>query len=289
MIFFFAPAIFNGNAECIDEAIQILSTSYHVAGLVKHFLIKWIDMIAVNYTENILERSIGYLEAILRNPYTINSDMNIELKHVCQLLSSLLVGSINDEVRENGHYNELEQETSEYATYDSNIVSYDTNNFTNNGIIENNNGMNLDEISSDSNMKFDENNAMLIENFSMESEKTGRTLRDELIEGFEEFTAKVKLENQEETTKDSASSRNDIEDEFNALLSTNCASTIKCSERYVDSVITLIGMCGSKWCGVESYLTILLISEVENYIKLNRRIKTETGRFLKKIKFNYFY
>lgn len=236
-------------------------------------------MIAVNYTTNILEKSFGYLEAILRNPYTVNSDMNIELKHVCQLLSSLLVGSINDEVRENGHYAEMEHDPSEYSTYDSNnIVAYDGNN----GIIDNNNGINLDEMSSDSNMKFDENNVMLMENFSMESEKTGRTLRDELLEGFEDFTVKTKLENFEEASKDSTEStrsqsggRNDIEDEFNALLSTNCASTIKCTENYVDSVCKLIGMCASKWFGVENYLTVLIISEVENYLKINKRITGE--------------
>jgi hypothetical protein len=232
-------------------------------------------MIAVNYTTNILEQSIVYLEAILTNPYAVNSDMNIELKHVCQLLVSLLVGSINDEIRENGHYNELEPEVSEYSTYDSNIVSYDTNN----GIIDNNNGMNIDEMSSDSNMKFDENNAMLIENFSMESEKTGRTLRDELMEGFEDYTTN---DNNEDASKDSASSRslsgrNDIEDEFNALLSTNCASTIKCGEIYVDSVCKLIGMCASKWYGVENYLTIIIVSEIENFLKLNKKIKNETG------------
>lgn len=274
-------AVFNGDEECTNEALKILSNSCHVAGLVKHFLIKWIDMIAISYTNNILDKSIGYLEAILRNPYTVNSDMNIELKHVCQLLSSLLVGSINDEVRENGHYTELEHDPSEYATYDSNIVSYDGNN----GIIDNNNGINIDEISSDSNMKFDENNAMLIENFSMESEKTGRTLRDELIEGFEDYTVKAKLENHEEASKDSTEStrstggRNDIEDEFNALLSTNCASTIKCTENYVDAVCKLIGMCGSKWLGIEHYLTVLIISEVENYLKINKRI---TGKQLNK-------
>lgn len=273
LIFFLPTAVFNGDDECTSEALAILSTSCHVAGLVKHFLIKWIDMIAVNYTENILDKSIGYLEAILRNPYTVNSDMNIELKHVCQLLSSLLVGSINDEVRENGHYNEMEHDPSEYSTYDSNIVSYDGNN----GILDNNNGINLDDMSSDSNMKFDENNAMLIENFSMESEKTGRTLRDELLEGFEDFTAKTKLENHEDASKDSTEStksggRNDIEDDFNALLSTNCASTIKCSENYVDPVCKLIGMCASKWFGVENYLTVLIISEVENYLKINKKI-----------------
>lgn len=271
-------AIFTGDDDCKAEALDILSSSAHVAGLVKHFLIRWIDLIAVNYSSNILDRSIEYLKALLSNPYTVNSDMNIELKHVCQLLVSLLAGSINDEIRENGHYTELEQEASEYSTYDSNnIVSYDVS--SNNGLMDNNNGMNLDEMSSDSNMKFDENNAMLIENFSMESEKT-RTLKDELLEGFEDFTTKVKLENHEEVSKDSASNsvrNHDIEDEFNALLSTNCASTIKCTEEYVESICKLIGMSGTKWYGVENYLTILFISEVENFLKLNKRIRSENG------------
>lgn len=272
-------AIFTGDNECKIEALEILSSNSHIAGLVKHFLIRWIDMIAVNYSHNILDRSIEFMEAILRNPYTVNSDINIELKHVCQLLVSLLAGSINDEIRENGHYTELEQETSEYSTYDSNnIVSYG------NGLIDNNNGMNLDEMSSDSNMKFDENNAMLIENFSMESEKTGRTLRDELLEGFEDFSSnKIKYENHDDVSKDSASNsvrNHDIEDEFNALLSTNCASTIKCSEEYVESVCKLIGMSSTKWYGVENYLSILIISEVENFLKVNRKIRSDTGEFL---------
>lgn len=198
-------SIFTGDDECMEVALGILSSSPHIAGLVKHFLIKWIDMIAVNYSSNILNRSNKFLLAIVKNPYTSNSDMNIELKHVCQLLVNLLVGSINDEIRENGHDNELEPEASEYSTYDSNIVSYDGNN----GIIDNNNGMNIDEMSSDSNMKaFDESNGVLMENFSMESEKQGRTLKDELIEGFETQSvdsAKLKLENHEDGSKDSAS------------------------------------------------------------------------------------
>lgn len=277
-------SIFTGDDDCKALALNILSTSPHIAGLVKHFLIKWIDMIAVNYSSNILDRSIKFLLAIVRNPYASNSDMNIELKHVCQLLVSLLVGSINDEIRENGHDNELEPEASEYSTYDSNIVSYDGNN----GIIDNNNGMNIDEMSSDSNMKaFDESNVVLMENFSMESEKTGRTLKDELTSGFEIETqsitsSKLKLDHHEDGSKDSASSRsltgrNDIEDEFNALLSTNCASTLKCDDNYVDAICEMIGMCAGKWSGVENYLTILIISEVENFFKINKRVKMENG------------
>ena len=275
-------SVFNGDEECMQLALKILSSSPHIAGLVKHFLIKWIDMIAVNYSVNILNRSMKFLIAIIRNPYTCNSDMNIELKNVCQLLVSLLVGSINEEIRENGHDTELEPEASEYSTYDSNMVAYDGNN----GLIDNNNGMNLDEMSSDSNMKaFDESNGVLMENFSIESEKTGRTLKDELIEGFETqsvSSSKLKLENHEDASKDSASSRsvtgrNDIEDEFNALLSTNCASTMKCEESQVEAICEMIGMCGSKWSGMENYLTILIVSEAENFFKINKRVKMEAG------------
>lgn len=274
-------SIFTGDDECKDFALGILSSSPHIAGLVKHFLIKWIDMIAVSYSRNILDRSIKFMLAVIRNPYTCNSDMNIELKHICQLLVSLLVGSINDEIRENGHDNsELEPEASEYSTYDSNIVSYDGNN----GILDNNNGMNLDELSSDSNMKGFEN-GVIMENFSMESEKAGRTLKDELVEGFETqsvASSKLKLEHHEDTSKDSASSRsltgrNDIEDEFNALLSTNCASTQKCDDDYVEAICELIGKCAAKWSGVENYLTILVVSEVENFFKNNKRLKMENG------------
>lgn len=279
-------SVFTGDDECLDLALNILRSSPHIAGLVKHLLIKFVDMIAVNYSDNILDRSLKFLLAIIRNPYTCNTDMNIELKHICQLLVNLLVGSINDEIRENGiHENELEQETSEYSTYDSNIVSYHDGS---NGIIDNNNGMNIDEMSSDSNMKaFDESNGVLMENFSMESEKVGRTIKDELTEGFEtqsSDSSKLKLENHEEASKDSGSprsGRNDIEDEFNALLSTNCASTVKCDDKDVEAICEIIGMCAAKWSGVENYLTILIISEVENFFKINKRVKSESGMSLK--------
>lgn len=275
-------SVFAGDDETMVYALNILSSSPHIAGLAKHFLIKWIDMIAVNYSSNILNRSLKFLSAIIRNPYTSNSDMNIELKHVCQLLVNLLVGSITDEIRENGHDNELEQEASEYSTYDSHIVSYGDN-----GIIDNNNGMNLDEMSSDSNMKaFDESNGALMENFSMETDKPGRTLKDELLEGFSTQSvnsSKIKLENHEDgsrSSKDSASSRsltgrNDIEDEFNALLSTNCASTMKCDNSNVEAICEMMGLCAAKWTGVENYLTILIISEVENFFKITKRVKME--------------
>lgn len=276
-------AIFTGDEHCEVLALNSLCTSPHIAGLVKHFLIKWIDMIAVNYSNNILDRSIKYLLAVVRNPYACNSDMNIELKHVCQLLVNLLVGSINDEIRENGNDNEIEPEASDsvYSTYDSNIVSYDGNN----GIIDNNNRMNIDEMSSDSNMKaFDERSGILVENFSIESEKM-RTLKDELTEGFEIQSAsssKLMVEHLEDGSKDSASSRsltrrNDIEDEFNALLSTNCASTMKCDDKYLDEICQIIGMCSAKWSGVENYLSMLIISEVENFFKANKRLKMDGG------------
>lgn len=283
MDFYFniCDSIFTGDEECLNFALNILSESPHIAGLVKHFLVKWIDMIAVNYSNNILERSIKLLAAIVRNPYTGNSDMNMELKHICQLLVNLLVGSYSDEheIRENGHDNELEQET--YSTYDSNIVSYETNN----GLIENNNGIGLDEMSSDSNMKaFDDNSAVMMENFAMpECEKMGRTLKDELLEGFvlSDGSARVKLEHDEETTKDSTSSksmggRNDIEDDYNVLLSTNCASTLKCNDNHVEAICELMGMFASKWSGVEHYLTILIISEVENLFKIIKKIRTDS-------------
>jgi hypothetical protein len=279
MDFYFniCDSIFTGDEECLNFALNILSENPHVAGLVKHFLAKWIDMIAVNYSNNILERSIKLLAAIIRNPYTGNSDMNMELKHICQLLVNLLVGSFSDEheIRENGHDNELEPET--YSTYDSNIVSY-----------ENNNGISLDEMSSDSNMKaFDENSGVMMENFVMpESEKSGRTLKDELLEGFviNDGSSRMKMLNDEETSKDSTSSksiggRNDIEDDYNALLSTNCASTLKCNDIHVEAICELMGMCAAKWSGVEQYLTILIISEVENLFKIIKKIKTKSGKF----------
>jgi hypothetical protein len=87
----------------------------------------------------------------------------------------------------------------------------------------------------------------------------------------------------EETSKDSTSSksiggRNDIEDDYNALLSTNCASTLKCNDNHVEAICELMGMCAAKWSGVEHYLTILIVSEVENLFKIIKKIKTKNGK-----------
>lgn len=288
-------SIFTGDDECMSFALKILSESPHVAGLVKHLLVKWIDMIAVKYSNNILDRSTRFLLAIVRNPHTGNSDMNIELKHICQLLVNLLVGSLTDEheIRENGHDTEL-LEPDSYSTYVSNFVSSETYN----GMIDNNNGitrMSLDEMSSDSNIKaFDDNSAVMMDTFTMpasDNSKSGRTLRDELLDGFVNDSTRVKQEN-DETTKDTTSSkslggRNDMEDDFNALLSTNCASTLKCDNQHVESICELMGMCAAKWSGVEHYLTILIISEVENFLKIIKKVKSYEGKNMKILRLQF--
>lgn len=272
-------ACFTGDEECKTFALNTLSSSPHVAGLVKYFLNKWIRKIALNYTKNILTSSIQFLAAITRNPYANNSDMSNELKLVCQLLVSLLVGSVNDEIRENGHDVELEQEPSDYSTFDSNIVSY----VSNNGIMENNNGLSLDEMSSDSNLKaYDESNTMMLENLAMECDKPKFMLKEELLEGFEVQScegSKIKLEHHEEVSKDSASSRSHGRNDNEDLNSLTCASTKKCDDPFIDDVCELLGMCSAKWSGTESYLTILLTSEIENFFKLNQKIKTDKGKF----------
>lgn len=273
-------SVFTGDEDCIDFALKILSESPHVAGLVKHFLVKWIDMIAVRYSNNTLDRSIRFLQAIIQNPCTGNSDMNSELKHICQLLVNLLVGSLadeHDEIRENGHDNELEPDS--YSTYVSNFVSSETYN----GMIDQNNGItSLDEISSDSNIKAFDDHIAVMDTFTMpasDNSKSGRSLRDELLDGFiTNDSIRVKMEN-DDTTKDSNSSKslegkNDMEDDFNALLSTNCASTLKCENYHVESICELMGMCAAKWSGVEHYLTILIISEVENLFKIIKKVKS---------------
>lgn len=289
-------SIFTGDEECMNFALKILSESPHVAGLVKHFLVKWIDMIAVKYSNNILDRSTKFLLAIIRNPHTGNSDMNIELKHICQLLVNLLVGSMTDEheIRENGHDTDL-LEPDSYSTYVSNFVSSEAYN----GMIDNNNGitrMSLDEMSSDSNIKaFDDNSAVMMDTFTMptsDNSKSGRSLRDELLDGFVMCdSTRIKQEN-DETSKDTTSSkslggRNDMEDDFNALLSTNCASTLKCDNHYVESICELMGMCAAKWSGVEHYLTILIISEVENFLKIIKKVKSYEGKNMNILSFHF--
>lgn len=64
--------------------------------------------------------------------------------------------------------------------------------------------------------------------------------------GWIDVNDRVKLE-KDDTTKDWTSSKflgkNDMEDDFNALLSKNCASTLKCKNSHVEAICELIGTC----------------------------------------------
>ena len=273
----FIAAIFTGDKECKEFALNIISTSPHVTGLVRHFLMMWINKIALNYSTNMLNRSMLFLSALIRNPYSYNNDMNTELKHVCQLLTNLLVGSVNDEIMENGHDNEI---ASDYPTYDPSIVTFDSSN----GIMENDKDLNLNDLSTESNMDtFDESNGIIMENhmnYNSDYEPHEKDLGEELLEGFELVhhppNPKLKLENHEEGSKDSTTStrslveKTDEEEELNFEFSTK-----KCDKKYVDTVCEMFGMCAAKWSGVENLLTILLINEVENYFKINKKMRSE--------------
>nr|XP_019544874.2 uncharacterized protein LOC109415453 [Aedes albopictus] len=86
-------AIYLGDDECFEEAIGILSTNAHVPSLMKLLLTKVIEMLGFEYTECTLERSLQFLEALVRNYHISHSDLTLELSLLSQIFVNLLLGA----------------------------------------------------------------------------------------------------------------------------------------------------------------------------------------------------
>lgn len=86
-------AIYLGDEECFEEAIGILSTNAHVPSLMKLLLTKVIEMLGFEYTECTLERSLQFLEALVRNYHISHSDLTLELSLLSQIFVNLLLGA----------------------------------------------------------------------------------------------------------------------------------------------------------------------------------------------------
>lgn len=238
-------AIFVGDPECFKFALQVVACSPHITGLLKHFLKKWIDMIAFDYTEMVLERSMKFLEALIQNPCTNNNEMNTELKYLCQLLVNLLVGPDKEENLD--FADNFNDPPMMLMGNDLNIKKEDEFDHHMNSFEMAVKMENLDEF----------NNFDLNDNFPAPPE--------------EEET----LELSDASTGDS---NDKAEDDFNYDLISFKLSTNICNDKYVDQVCNILGLCSSKWAGVESLCTYLLVNRVENYFATNKKIAMEKGK-----------
>ncbi|XP_055543921.1 uncharacterized protein LOC129729397 [Wyeomyia smithii] len=85
-------AIYIGDEECFEEAIEILSSNPHVPSLMKLLLTKVIEMLGFEYAENTLTRSLQFIEALVRNYHVAHSDLTLELSLLSQIFVNLLLG-----------------------------------------------------------------------------------------------------------------------------------------------------------------------------------------------------
>uniref|UniRef100_A0A8D8BKW4 (northern house mosquito) hypothetical protein n=1 Tax=Culex pipiens TaxID=7175 RepID=A0A8D8BKW4_CULPI len=86
-------AVYIGDEECFEEAIEILTSNPHVPSLMKLLLTKAIEMLGFEYTESTLVRTLKFLEALVKNYHVSHSDLTLELSLLCQIFVNLLLGS----------------------------------------------------------------------------------------------------------------------------------------------------------------------------------------------------
>ncbi|XP_055642282.1 uncharacterized protein LOC129779052 [Toxorhynchites rutilus septentrionalis] len=88
-------AIYLGDEECFEQAIEILTFNPHVPSLMKLLLTKAIEMLGFEYTETTLIRSLQFLEALVKNYHVSHSDLTLELSLLSQIFVNLLLGPIH--------------------------------------------------------------------------------------------------------------------------------------------------------------------------------------------------
>ncbi|XP_050100544.1 uncharacterized protein LOC126581122 [Anopheles aquasalis] len=87
-------AIFLGDEDCFNMAINILRCHPHIPSLMKLLLTKAIEMLGFEYTEDTLRRTLEYLEALVENYHVAHSDLTLELSLLSQLFVNLLLGPV---------------------------------------------------------------------------------------------------------------------------------------------------------------------------------------------------
>lgn len=88
-------AIFVGNNYTFDYAIQTTMVSQYIGCVIKPIIIKCLEMLVLEYTDETLDRVIKFLTAAVYNDYARDSSMNDQLFHLCQLLVCLVLGPLD--------------------------------------------------------------------------------------------------------------------------------------------------------------------------------------------------
>lgn len=85
-----------GDDECFEMALEIVAFSPQIAPILKLLLGKCVELLAFEYTEDVLGRSLQFLNALTVNPFTQNGPIMEELAYLSQIFESLLLGPALD-------------------------------------------------------------------------------------------------------------------------------------------------------------------------------------------------
>jgi len=85
-------AIFYGDDDTFNLAIETVITNMQIGTLIKFFINKCVKMLAFDYTVSTLERVLHFLNAISLNSCARDSDINNDFLHLSRLLMCLVLG-----------------------------------------------------------------------------------------------------------------------------------------------------------------------------------------------------
>lgn len=80
----------------LQTSLDMIAFNPYVASISKLLLSKCIELLAYDYTTDVLQRSLKLLNALTVNPATQNGLINEELAYLSQIFESLLLGSIDN-------------------------------------------------------------------------------------------------------------------------------------------------------------------------------------------------
>lgn len=86
----------SSSSKCFELAIEIVAFSPQIGPILKLLLGKCVELLAFEYTEDVLERSLQFLNALTVNAFTQNGPITEELVYLSKIFECLLLGPAMD-------------------------------------------------------------------------------------------------------------------------------------------------------------------------------------------------
>ncbi|XP_063696508.1 uncharacterized protein LOC134827677 [Culicoides brevitarsis] len=270
-----ADAVFVGDDECTDLALDIVAFNPQIGPILKLLLGKCIELLAFDYTEDLLLRSCKFLNALTVNPFSQNGQINDELAYLSQIFDNLLLGP------------PLEVKFEDQGASDNIKIE-------NSGDFSQNNGDSL--LPSEDLLKdFKVENVQTIkkecEDFFMMMDTSETVIKKEeqadligdagqLLGGIDELplyssNSDTRFNAQGQPSPDMA--EDDVSIKISEVSSepdtkpTNSfrtkVTTVKCNFGVVEELCRTIGLCAGHWGHLEQHLTYLLAKRAERLVQ----------------------